>query len=56
MLIKPGQKFHGSELIEVVKTTVIEGEGVAGDPFREVIYYSDLDGDELAKHDPYKGE
>jgi hypothetical protein len=57
MLIKPGQKFHGSKLIEVIKTTVVEGKGVDGDPVREVIYYSNPDGEELAKHDPYnKGE
>ena len=52
MLIKPGQKFHGSELIEVIKTTVVEGKGVDSNPVREVIYYSSPDGEELAKHDP----
>lgn len=52
MLIKPGQKFHGSVLIEVIKTTVVEGKGIDEDPVREVIYYSSLDGKELAKDDP----
>ncbi len=53
MPTKPGQRFHGSELIEVIKTTVVEGEGVIGDPAREVIYYFTPDGEELAKHDSF---
>lgn len=38
-------------VMQVIKTVSVTGEGVAGDPVREVIHYWDTDGTLLAEVD-----
>jgi len=45
--------FRGFEIIEVIKITVNEGEGVKGDPVRRVTYWYEKDGN-LISHDDHE--
>lgn len=48
--------FRGSKVIIIIKTVCIEGKGVEGDPIREVIHYSTLEGELLYSVDTWKKE
>lgn len=43
---------RGAKLTFVIEVTVLEGEGVEGDPMREARYYYDAQGKLLAFNDP----
>lgn len=45
-------RFRGSQVMEVVRTVICEGDGTEENVAREVTYYSDVDGNLLAKVDP----
>lgn len=42
------------EVIQVIKSSICEGEGEVGDPLRVVDYYHTLKGEFLAKYDHWK--
>lgn len=42
-----------SEVIQVIKTVYITGEGTKNDPIRQVIAYFDFDGTLICKKDNY---
>jgi hypothetical protein len=44
--------IRNAELITVVMTVSLEGEGIADNPYREVTCYWSQDGELLAKRDP----
>ncbi len=38
------ERLDGVEVVQVIKTTLVKGRGVEGDPARTFIRYYDLDG------------
>jgi hypothetical protein len=44
--------LKGSQVVEVIQSITLEGEGVAGDPCRDVLWYHSKDGQLLAVTDP----
>ena len=49
-------RLKGISVIEVIEVVVLEGEGVPGDPTRNVTYYYDRNGTVLAKCDHWDKE
>lgn len=43
------ENFRKSQVIEVIETVVLEGEGTEAYPYQEITYYSRPDGQLLAK-------
>lgn len=54
MTIRDGTRE--AEVIKVIHTVALCGEGVEGDPIREVVQYWSLDGELLAEQDGFEGD
>lgn len=46
--------FRKTKVIKVIETVCLEGGGVISSPYREIVYYHDLEGNQLAVYDSWK--
>ncbi len=50
----PIPTFGGARVVELIEVRTGEGAGIEGDPYREVIWYYTLDGEQAAIRDVWK--